>query len=50
MNVGYIDAELMAQVDRGGIQRQLVGFRPEVELIAPATALVAIVAAHRDVH
>jgi hypothetical protein len=50
MNQGYIDAELMAQVDRGGIQGELVGLCPEGELIAPAAAFVAIVAAHRDVY
>ena len=50
MKVGYLDAELMAELDRCWVQGQFVGFRPEVELIAPATALVAAVAAHGDVH
>ena len=42
--------ELTAQVDGRWVKWILGGFRPEFELIASTTTLVAVVAAHRYVH
>ena len=50
MNPRDFQAELMAEVDCCWMQWLLVGFRPESELVALTTALVAVVAVHRDVN
>jgi hypothetical protein len=42
--------ELTAEVDHRGMQWHLGGLGPECELVASATAFVAVVAVHRHVH
>ena len=40
---GDVDAKLLAEVDRRGIEGAIVGGGPEFKLVAPTSAAVAVV-------
>src|SRR6516165_4873702 len=49
-NPGNVVTETLAKIHRSFMQRQLLGRSPELELVTVAVAVMAIVAAHRQVH
>jgi hypothetical protein len=49
-NPGDVAAQPMTQLDRGLVQRPLRGRRPELKLVTPTAAPMAIVPAQRHVH